>query len=136
MKKYVVRVATLLITASILAACSTNDNLKEGSNKEENVPIQNTNNELNITGVNWSFDQDTYTIPANEDVTINYTDEEGIHGIKIRPFGEEQKKNVFVEVFDGESGIVNLEPGEYEIHCATKCGGKEHKLMYSTLIVE
>ncbi|MDP5277212.1 hypothetical protein [Chengkuizengella axinellae] len=128
MKKYLVTTAALMISILVFSACGTTND--EGSDSSD----QNGSQELTVIGSNWEFDQETYTIPANVDVAFNYEDAEGIHGVKLRPYDD--KDNIIVEVMDGDSATINLEPGTYEIRCLTFCGDPGHKEMRSQLVVE
>ncbi|MEI5908764.1 cytochrome C oxidase subunit II [Bacillus spongiae] len=128
MKRYLATMASLMILILVLSACGTTSD--EGSASSD----QEKSQQLTVIGSNWEFDQETYTIPANVDVTFNYKDDEGVHGVKLRPYDD--KDNIIAEVMDGESATINLEPGTYEIRCLTFCGDGGHKEMRSKLVVE
>ncbi|MGJ9383672.1 cytochrome C oxidase subunit II [Salipaludibacillus sp. CF4.18] len=93
----VITSAILLLT---LVGCGGNENAPSSGGNE-------VSSEVTIERVNWEFDSDTYTIPSGEAVAINYVNGEGNHGIKI--IGTD------VDIEDGESATVNLEPGEYKM---------------------
>ncbi|WP_320259862.1 hypothetical protein [Cytobacillus sp. IB215316] len=128
MKKYLIKITAIMISIFVLSACGTTND--EGSASSD----QKESHELTVSGSNWEFDQETYTIPANVDVTFNYEDTAGVHGVKLRPYDD--KDNIIAKVMDGDSATINLEPGTYEIRCLTFCGDPGHKEMRSQLVVE
>ncbi|AOM83597.1 cupredoxin domain-containing protein [Salisediminibacterium beveridgei] len=115
----------LLSLVLILAACGGNDDTTEIENESGNGENASSN-EVDLVATDWDFDQDSYTAEAGE-VTINLTNEEGHHGIKI--------EGTDVEI-DGEgTATADLEPGEYRIYCSIPCG-EGHDEMETTLVVE
>ncbi|QKY71579.1 cytochrome C oxidase subunit II [Lentibacillus sp. CBA3610] len=108
-----------------LAACGGDDSGDSGSSDDTEA---SSGNEINLTGTNFSFGQDEFTVPAGEEVTISLTNEDGMHGAAIDEFA--------IEVEDGDSATFTPEePGEYEIYCSIPCGNG-HDDMVSTLVVE
>lgn len=128
MKKWLL--ATVLLSVLfVLAACGGKDS-SDATGQVENTPPSETStvsNEINITGINFEFDQSEYTVKAGEEVTITYKNEEGMHGIAIDELDMDIKG-------DGEATFTPTEPGEYTIYCNIPCGAG-HADMKSTLIV-
>lgn len=123
--------ATILVSVLlVLAACGGNDT----SDETEQVDTTNStegetaNEKINMTAVNFDFDQAEYTVKAGEEVTITLTNEEGMHGIAIDGLDVDIQG-------DGEATFTPTEPGEYTIYCNIPCG-TGHDDMKSTLIVE
>jgi heme/copper-type cytochrome/quinol oxidase subunit 2 len=85
-------------------------------------------NEVLVTGKNWEFNQSEYTAYAGEPIKITYRNEAGggIHGMLI--------EGTDVNLKNGESAEITLEPGEYAIKCSIMCGDG-HDTMVSKLIV-
>ncbi|ENH97227.1 cytochrome C oxidase subunit II [Gracilibacillus halophilus YIM-C55.5] len=101
----------------------------EGNDSEEtddgNESASN-NGTIDITASNWKFDQEEYTVDAG-DVTVQLTNEEGLHGISI--------EGTDISIEGDGSDSANLEPGEYTIRCSIQCG-QGHSDMVATLIVQ
>ncbi|PID14812.1 MULTISPECIES: cupredoxin domain-containing protein [unclassified Sporosarcina] len=128
MKKWLL--ATVLFSALfVLAACGGKDTGDATGQVENTAPSETSNvsNEINITGINFEFDQAEYTVKAGEEVTITYKNEEGMHGIAIDELDVDIKD-------DGEATFTPTEPGEYTIYCNIPCGAG-HADMKSTLII-
>ncbi|PIC56974.1 hypothetical protein CSV80_10930 [Sporosarcina sp. P12(2017)] len=122
--------ATVLLSALfVLAACGGKDSSDATGQVENTTPSETStvSNEINITGINFEFDQSEYTVKAGEEVTITYKNEEGMHGIAIDELDMDIKG-------DGEATFTPTEPGEYTIYCNIPCGAG-HADMKSTLIV-
>ncbi len=121
--------SVLLSVLLVLAACGGKDT-SDGTEKVDNTGSSEdatANNEINITGTNFEFDQAEYTVKAGETVKITYKNEEGMHGIAIDGLDIDIKG-------DGEATFTPTEPGEYTIYCNIPCGAG-HADMKSTLIV-
>ncbi|WP_210469041.1 cupredoxin domain-containing protein [Sporosarcina sp. 6E9] len=128
MKKWLLA-SVLLSVLLVLAACGGKDT-SDGTEKVDNTGSSEdatANNEINITGTNFEFDQAEYTVKAGETVKITYKNEEGMHGIAIDGLDIDIKG-------DGEATFTPTEPGEYTIYCNIPCGAG-HADMKSTLIV-
>ncbi|PIC69282.1 hypothetical protein CSV77_14625 [Sporosarcina sp. P16b] len=122
--------ATVLLSALfVLAACGGKDSSDATGQVENTTPSETStvSNEINITGINFEFDQGEYTVKAGEEVIITYKNEEGMHGIAIDELDMDIKG-------DGEATFTPTEPGEYTIYCNIPCGAG-HADMKSTLIV-
>lgn len=129
MKKWLL--STILLSALVvLAACGGNDSSDTTEQGDNSGSSDDTaaSQEINMTGINFEFDQEEYTVKAGEPVTINYKNEEGMHGIAIDGLDVDIKG-------DGEVTFTPTEPGEYTIYCNIPCG-EGHDDMKSTLIVE
>jgi heme/copper-type cytochrome/quinol oxidase subunit 2 len=74
----------------------------------------------------WKFDRQTYEVPADKDITIEFNSAEGLHGIKIDGTNVNLKENGTVKL--------NLKPGTYNIYCSLLCG-PGHGKMSATLVV-
>lgn len=85
-------------------------------------------NNLSIKATNYVFDQDEYVVKAGEKITINFTSEEGYHGLAIDEFDVSIQGN-------GEATFVPDKPGTYKIHCNVFCG-IGHNEMTATLVVQ
>jgi len=85
-------------------------------------------NEILVTGQNWEFNQSEFTAHAGEPIKITYRNAPGggIHGILI--------EGTDIQLTNGQSAEVTLEPGEYLIKCSVLCGDG-HDLMTAKLIV-
>lgn len=119
----------LLSVLVVLAACSGKDTTETTGQVDNTGASEDTtvSNEVNITGINFEFDQAEYTVKAGEEVKITYQNEEGMHGIAIDGLDVDIKG-------DGEATFTPTEPGEYTIYCNIPCGAG-HDDMKSTLIV-
>ncbi|MHA6258505.1 cupredoxin domain-containing protein [Sporosarcina sp. CAU 1771] len=125
MKKFLLS-AVMLSVLLVLAACGGKDTEKvenTGSSDEANV-----DSDINISAINFEFDQAEYTVNAGEKVKITFKNEEGMHGIAIDGLDVDIKG-------DGEATFTPTEPGEYTIYCNIACGAG-HADMKSTLIVK
>lgn len=128
MKKWLL--ATVLLSVLfVLAACGGKDTGDATGQVENTAPSETSNvsNEINITGINFEFDQAEYTVKAGEEVKVIFANEEGMHGIAIDGLDVDIKG-------DGEAIFTPTEPGEYTIYCNIPCGAG-HDDMKSTLIV-
>lgn len=118
MKKIII----FLLLSIMIVSCS--------SKKNTIIPIEkaekDTDHILEIIAENWTFHQQTYTVPAGK-VTVQLKNKEGFHGIRI------EGTDVTIEG-DG-TYTAELEPGEYAIVCNIICG-TGHNDMVATLIVE
>ena len=116
MKKVVVLLCVLL-----LVACGE---------KKDAIPIEKqptTNGEaVKIIADNWTFDKETYVVPAGE-VTVHLKNNEGFHGIAI------EGTDIAIEG-DGYY-TTTLKPGEYTIICNVICGTGHYDII-ATLVVE
>lgn len=121
--------STILVSVLVvLVACGGNDASDTTEQEENNGSSEDTTSqEINMTGINFEFDQAEYTVKAGEEVTINYQNEEGMHGIAIDGLDVDIKG-------DGQATFTPTEPGEYIIYCNIPCGAG-HDDMKSTLIV-
>ncbi|ARD47525.1 cupredoxin domain-containing protein [Sporosarcina sp. P33] len=121
--------AVLLSVLFVLAACGG----KDASDETGQVDTTGTtggstvSNEINITAINFEFNQEEYTVKAGEEVKVIFTNEEGMHGITIAGLDVDIKG-------DGEATFTPTEPGEYTIYCNLPCG-TGHADMKSTLVV-
>lgn len=71
-------------------------------------------------------------VQQGQEVTLELTSEEGLHSLTIPAYGLTS-----AEVHEGETTRVTFladKPGEFEIACASKCGGV-HRRMKGTLYV-
>lgn len=116
----------LLSVIVILGACGANNDNNSNNNAGSNNA--GTNNDLDITATNFEFDQEEYTVQSGEEVNIDFTSEQGTHGLGIDDF------DVNIEG-EGTATFTPDEPGEYVIHCSVPCG-EGHDDMKSTLIVK
>ncbi|MEK3995156.1 cytochrome C oxidase subunit II [Psychrobacillus sp. FSL K6-2365] len=128
MKKWLL--ATFFLSVLfVLAACGGKDT-SNGTGQVENTSSSdeaNVSNELNITAINFEFDQTEYTVKSGETVKISFANKEGMHGIAIDGLDVDIKG-------DGGATFTPPEPGEYTIYCNIPCG-TGHADMKSTLIV-
>ncbi|MDC3417010.1 cytochrome C oxidase subunit II [Aquibacillus salsiterrae] len=125
MKKFIYPVLIIGFVL-VLSACgggsSTED---ESANEGTRSQSESSGNTLDITATNWEFDQENYSTTAGE-VTINLTNKDGVHGVKVDGTG--------LNIQGDGSGKVTLEPGEYTIRCTVPCG-TGHASMQSTITV-
>ncbi|SDK30711.1 cupredoxin domain-containing protein [Sediminibacillus albus] len=143
MRKSILMVLMLSLLL-LLAACGGSDD-ESGETKQENEQNQTeqttggdessespesseADNTLDIAATDFEFDQEEYTVQSGEEVTINLTSEEGMHGLAIDEF------DVNIEE-EGTATFTPEEPGEYEIYCSVPCG-EGHANMKSTLVVQ
>lgn len=96
--------------------------------KTDKTAKSEAKNQLNIKAKNYVFDKDEYVVKAGEEVTINFTSEEGYHGLAINEFNVNIQGN-------GKATFVPDKPGTYEIHCNIFCG-IGHNDMHATLVVQ
>ena len=128
MKKWLLS-AVFLSVLLVLAACGGKDTSND-SGQVENTGSSDeavVSNEVNISAINFEFDQAEYTVKSGEEVKIIFANEEGMHGIAIDGLDVDIKG-------DGEATFTPTEPGEYIIYCNIPCGAG-HDDMKSTLIV-
>lgn len=122
MKRAVLVLSIFMLT--VLNACNDNKTSKNS------IPIENqptANGEMvDIIAENWTFDKDSYVVPAGE-ITVNLKNIEGFHGIQI--------DGTDVSIEGDGSFTTTLEPGEYTIFCSIICG-TGHSNMVATLVVE
>lgn len=101
--------------------------------KEEKVDLSKVTptQKFDLISRNFTFTnsagEDVFYVKAGEKVTIDYKNEEGMHGFDIEG----------LDVSVKEAGIVNFTPekaGEYPIVCNVFCGA-DHEIMKSKLVV-
>ena len=131
-KRHLLFIAVLTAMMLVLAACGNSDNKDaseptDNSGSDQTVQDEGTSTTLDVTATNFKYNKDTFTIPANKEVTINFNSEEGQHGFQI--------KGTDVNIQGKGTAKVTLEAGEYEIHCSIPCGSG-HANMKATLIVK
>ncbi|MFC5591635.1 cupredoxin domain-containing protein [Sporosarcina soli] len=121
--------AVLLSVLFVLAACGGKEAGDETGQVDNTGTTEGStaSNEINITAVNFEFNQEEYTVKAGEEVKVLFANEEGMHGITIAGLDVDIKG-------DGEATFTPTEPGEYTIYCNLPCG-TGHADMKSTLIV-
>ncbi len=91
----------------------------------ENVETDQT---VDIVATNFKFNQDKFYVKAGEEVTVNLTSEEGVHGVFIEGVKAEIKEK------DGTVKFTPDKAGEYKIYCSVFCG-EGHGDMTATLVV-
>jgi len=141
----VVIIAVVAVAGGAFLFISGNNSPAENvvENTAENP--QNTDNNLNneesmdtdsvtvdITGRNFEFSQDTITVKRGQEVTINFTSEEGFHDFVVDEFDAATE-----QVQAGESTSVTFvasEAGEFEYYCSV--GTHRQMGMVGTLVVE
>jgi cytochrome c oxidase subunit II len=122
----------------ILAACGGGEQEEsEGTDSiAENAGQETTETEeattevassIDISASNWEFDKEEYVVKAGEPITLNFTSEEGVHGIGI--------EGTDINIQQDQQEEVTLEPGEYKIYCNVPCG-QGHADMTATIIVQ
>lgn len=122
----------------ILAACGGGEQEESGGtdNIAENAGQERTETEeattevassIDISASNWEFDKEEYVVKAGEPITLNFTSEEGVHGIGI--------EGTDINIQQDQQEEVTLEPGEYKIYCNVPCG-QGHADMTATIIVQ
>lgn len=121
--------AILISVLFVLAACGGKDANDETGQVDTTGTTggSTVSNEINITAINFEFNQEEYTVKAGEEVKVIFTNEEGMHGITIAGLDVDIKG-------DGEATFTPTEPGEYTIYCNLPCG-TGHADMKSTLVV-
>ncbi|WP_438311538.1 cupredoxin domain-containing protein [Sporosarcina sp. FA9] len=129
MKKWLLS-SVFLSVLFVLAACGGNDTSDETGRVDNTASTEGAtaSDEINITAVNFDFNQAEYTVKAGEEVKITFANEEGMHGIAIDGLDVDIQG-------DGEATFTPTEPGEYTIYCNIPCGAG-HDDMKSTLIVK
>lgn len=121
-----------IMFALFLVACATavvvtfDQALKPSENAEE---VPSGENVLHVTAKNFEFNQAEFTASADKPIKISFRNEPGggIHGLAI--------EGTDVNLENGESTEITLEPGTYKMYCSIACG-PGHDIMVSTLIVE
>jgi cytochrome c oxidase subunit 2 len=116
----------------ILVACSGNDDSQgnKGNDQQGELTSENqgSNNELNIEATNFQFNEEKFVVKSGEEVMINFTSKEGVHGLAIDDFN--------INISDeGKATFTPDKPGEYLIYCSIPCGSG-HADMKATLVVE
>lgn len=85
--------------------------------------------ELTITGSNYHFDQETYTLKKGVPVKITYKNEQGSHGVLIPAL------NLKLDSKNNTAVVTPDKTGEFDISCSVMCG-TGHTKMISKLIIE
>ncbi len=83
---------------------------------------------LVIKASSFKFEPSEVKIPANKDIELQLDMGESLHGLAIPELNVDIKE-------DGESVMINAEPGEYTYVCSIMCGAG-HEDMKGVLIVE
>lgn len=119
-------VTLFLSLTLILAACggseqsSTDDS---GNNQDEAI-----SNTLDVKADNFTFGKEKFVVQSGEEVKVNFSNKEGMHGFAIDNFDVNIKG-------EGSATFTPTEPGEYEIYCSVPCG-EGHEDMTATLVVK
>lgn len=104
--------AAVMVMLLALSGCG-NNNSSNASNQDQ-TKNQKADKTLNITATDFKFNKQTYTVPANKNVKINFESKEGVHGLGIT--------GTKVNIENKGSEIVKLKPGTYHVHCTIPCG--------------
>ena len=122
-------VAPSLIT--IIDASGATPTTEEPELEPVNTTNANIQQEFKLFGENFEFKNEAgekiFFVKAGEEVTIDYVNQEGIHGFDIKG----------LDVSVKEAGKVTFTPneaGEYDIVCNVFCGA-DHESMISKLVV-
>lgn len=94
---------------------------KQFGSAEKNKADSEGNNYLKIKATNYEFDQKEYTVQAGKEVTIDFTSEQGYHGLSIDEF------NVNIHG-RGKASFTPDKPGKYKIYCNIYCGTGHYKM--------
>lgn len=124
---------SLLTVVSPDEAGVETETAEEEETEEVDTANVETNQTINLIAKNFSFDgengEDTFYVQAGEEVTLNLTNEDGIHGIMINE----------LDVRLDEEGTVTFTPeeaGEYAILCSVYCGTGHGDMTASVVVVE
>lgn len=103
---------------------------EEPAEEEEEVDLANveTTDTVDIIATNFDFNEDVWYVKAGEEITVNLTSEEGIHGIDILGL------DVAINESEGTVTFTPTETGEFEIVCNVFCG-EGHGDMTAKLVV-
>lgn len=138
MKKLLTFMMTITMVA-VLAACGGNNEPVDEPVTEEapaevdaevDAEVEAGNKEFTINATNWEFASDIeLEVNKGDLVTINLTNEEGVHGIAIEEF----------DVVGGPGETIEFEAtetGTFELKCAIQCGDGHDDMKTSLVVVD
>jgi cytochrome c oxidase subunit 2 len=121
----------IALFALTLSACSSEQ--EEASNAKMDKSIVETADTkdapiVRFTATNWEWDQEVYTVKANEPVTLELDNKSGYHGVDIVGTG-------VTVMMDKPQTVTFNKVGTYEIRCSVICG-TGHAEMTAKFVVE
>lgn len=127
-------VAPSLLTVVSPDEAATDPEPEEEENTDDvDTADVETNQTINLIAKNFSFEgennEDTFYVKAGEEVTLNLTNEDGMHGVMINE----------LDVRLDEEGTVTFTPneaGEYTIQCSVYCGAGHGDMTASVVVVD
>jgi cytochrome c oxidase subunit 2 len=130
MKKFIsyILATTLLLSLTACGGGNGNNNTAKLNTKLVETADAKGASKLHITGKNWKWDKTTYTVKANQPVTITLSNKLGYHVVKIDKTGVEVS-------MDKPQTFLFKKAGTYTIRCGVICGAG-HQTMTAKLIVE
>ncbi|MFC7393390.1 cupredoxin domain-containing protein [Scopulibacillus cellulosilyticus] len=108
-KSLVLCVSIVMVMIFALSACGSANNSSNAQSKDQKVAKT-----LNITATDFKFNKQTYKVPANKNIKINFQSKQGTHGLGI--------DGTKVDIEGKGSTVVKLKPGTYHVHCTVPCG--------------
>jgi plastocyanin len=112
---------------------AADEEVEEEVEEEVDPSTVETNQTINLVAKNFSFEgengETTFYVKAGEEVTLNLTNDEGMHGIIINGLDVQ---------LDGE-GTVTFTPteaGEYDLFCSIFCGTGHGDMTASVVVVD
>lgn len=99
------------------------------SHSKENAEEASSGPSLKFVVSNYKFDQQEYTVKANEKTKVSLQIKEGIHAVEIKGL------NVKLDKQNPSQDVTFDKPGTYEVECILPCG-PGHPDMKSKVIVQ
>lgn len=118
-----------LVMVFVLAACGNSDKKSDNGGSDNNKKSSDTSQAttLNVTATNWKFNKDTFNVPANKKITINFESKEGSHGFDI--------EGTDINIKDKGKETITFKPGTYKVHCSIPCG-QGHQDMLAKIVAK
>lgn len=130
MKRFLFLTIIALFTLT-LSACGSSNKEAADSKLDKSIVEMNDSKDAPIvkfTATNWEWDQEVYTVKANEPVTLELDNKSGYHGVDIVGTG-------ITVMMDKPQTVTFNKVGEYEIRCSVICG-TGHANMSAKFVVE
>lgn len=122
------KIIILLVITSFFLFIGGCANSNETMQPSSSAKVISEGEKLVIKASSFKFEPSEVKIPANKDIELQLDMGESLHGLAIPELNVDIKE-------DGESVMINAQPGEYTYVCSIMCGAG-HEDMKGVLIVE